>query len=165
MTTANPRPWWKGARGEWLLVAQVLLCILIIFGPRRIGGQPAWPFPFGRACPAAGRALMLAGGFLFLAGWIRLGRGLTALPYPRHGATLVQTGPYALVRHPMYGGLLALGFGWTLLVQSWLTLAYVVMLFVLLDFKSRREERWLTERFPAYRTYQQRVRRLVPFVY
>ena len=55
--------------------------------------------------------------------------------------------------------------GWALYVQGWLTLGYVVALFVFLDAKSRREERWLAERFPAYADYQQRVRKLIPFLY
>jgi protein-S-isoprenylcysteine O-methyltransferase Ste14 len=157
--------WWKGAHGEWFLAAQVILSALVIFGPRSVCGQPAWPLPVGRFWPAAGSVLLVAGAILFCAGWIRQGRGLSALPYPRAGISLIQTGPYALVRHPMYSGLLALGFGWGLSVQSWLTLAYAALLFVFLDLKSRREEKWLIERFPAYRDYQQRVRRLVPFIY
>ena len=76
-----------------------------------------------------------------------------------------MTGPYALARHPMYAGLLALGSGWVLLAQSWLTLAYAAVLFVFLDPTSRREERWLVARFPAYREYRHRGRRLAPFIY
>jgi protein-S-isoprenylcysteine O-methyltransferase Ste14 len=38
-------------------------------------------------------------------------------------------------------------------------------LFVLLDMKSRREERWLQEKFDNYGRYKMRVRRLIPFVY
>ena len=108
---------------------------------------------------------MVAGGVLLVAGLVRLGRGLTPLPYPKDGAELIQTGPFALVRHPMYSGGLVLGLGWALYVQGWLTLGYVVALFVFLDVKSRREERWLAERFPTYATYQRRVRKLIPFVY
>jgi protein-S-isoprenylcysteine O-methyltransferase Ste14 len=65
----------------------------------------------------------------------------------------------------MYSGLLALAFGWALVVQSWHTLGYAAALFALLDIKSRREEAWLAEGFPAYCEYRQRVRRLVPFIY
>lgn len=108
---------------------------------------------------------MVAGGVLLFAGLVRLGRGLTPLPYPRDGAELIQTGPYALVRHPMYGGGLALAAGWALYVRGWLTLGYVLALFVFLDVKSRREEKWLAEKFPTYAAYQRRVRRLVPFLY
>jgi protein-S-isoprenylcysteine O-methyltransferase Ste14 len=108
---------------------------------------------------------MAGGGALLLAGLIRLGRGLTPLPYPREGADLIQTGPYALVRHPMYSGGIGLAVGWAVYVQGWLTLGYVLALFVFLDAKSRREERWLVEKFPVYTAYQRRVRKLVPFLY
>jgi len=165
LAAADRTPWWKGARGEWLVVGQVVLMGLVFFGPRTVLGQPAWVFPFPQAWRVAGSVLMVAGGALFVAGLIRLGRGLTPLPYPKDGADLVQTGPFALVRHPMYSGGIVLGVGWALYVQGWLTLGYVVALFVFLDAKSRREERWLAEKFPTYGAYQRRVRKLLPFLY
>ena len=154
-----------GAHGEWLVVAQVLLIGLVFLGPRTVVGQPAWPFPFPHACLIVGVVLMIVGSLLLVAGLVRLGRGLTPLPYPKDGAELIQTGPFALVRHPMYSGGLILGLGWALYVHAWLTLGYVVLLFVFLDLKSRREEGWLAERFPMYAAYRQRVRKLIPFVY
>ena len=162
---ADRTPWWKGARGEWLVVGQVLLMGLVFFGPRTVPGHPAWTFPFPQAWPVVGSVLMVAGGALLVAGLVRLGGGLTPLPFPKEGADLIQTGPFALVRHPMYGGGLVLAVGWALYVQGWLTLGYVVALFVFLDAKARREERWLAEKFPAYAAYQRRVRKLIPFVY
>lgn len=161
----NPRRWWTGGRGEWLVVTQVALIALVFFGPRMVSGQPAWTFPFARASPVVGGILMAVGGALLLAGLVRLGSGLTPLPYPKDGATLVETGPFALVRHPMYSGGLVLALGWALYVRGWLTLVYVMALFMFLDLKSRREERWLMEKFPTYRDYQQRVRKLIPFLY
>ena len=158
-------PWWKGARGEWLVVIQVALIGLVFLGPRTVGGWPAWPFPFPRVCAFLGGAFMVGGSVLFVAGLIRLGPGLTPLPYPMDGAELVQTGPFALVRHPIYVGGLMLALGWALLIHGWLTLGYVVVLFIFLDVKSRREEKWLMEKFPAYAFYQRRVHKLIPFVY
>lgn len=165
MSPGVTTPWYRGSRGEWLVVGQVLLGGLIVGGPQRLAGHSAWPFPVGRLWPLAGSVLMVGGAVLFLAGLRSLGRGLSVLPYPKDGTVLVQTGPYAWVRHPLYSGLLGLGFGWALCVQSGLTLGYAAALFVLLDLKSRREEAWLTERFPAYPEYSRRVRRLVPFLY
>jgi protein-S-isoprenylcysteine O-methyltransferase Ste14 len=165
VTAPERLPWWKGARGEWLVVGQIALIGLVFFGPRRLPGWPAWVFPFPHAWPVTGGVLMVGGGALLVAGLIGLGRGLTPLPYPKDGADLIQTGPFALVRHPIYSGGLGFGLGWALYVQGWLTLAYVFALFVFLDAKSRREERWLTEKFGAYAAYQRRVRKLIPFLY
>ncbi|MGD1047449.1 MAG: isoprenylcysteine carboxylmethyltransferase family protein [Candidatus Krumholzibacteriaceae bacterium] len=162
-TAVDSKPWWKGARGEWLVVTQVLLILLVFFGPRAAASWPAWPFP--HAFRLAGGVLMIVGGTLLAAGLVRLGRGLTPLPYPRDGAELVQTGPFALVRHPMYSGGVVLALGWALCVRGWLTLLYVVVLFVFVDMKSRREEKWLAEKFSTYATYKKRVRKLIPFVY
>jgi protein-S-isoprenylcysteine O-methyltransferase Ste14 len=165
LMVADKTPWWKGARGEWLVVIQVVLIGLVFLGPRTVAGWPAWPFPFPRMLVVMGSAFMVGGGSLLFAGLVRLGMGLTPLPYPKEGAGLVQTGPFALIRHPMYGGGLMLALGWALFIQGWLTLGYVAVLFAFLDMKSRREERWLAEKFPEYASYQRRVRKLIPFVY
>ncbi len=163
MVTVSP-PWWKGARGEWLVVIQVVLMATVVLGPRTFTGAPA--FPFSAACRVAGGVLMILGLLLFAPAIVSLGaRRITPLPYPREGITLVDTGAYGIVRHPMYGGGVIFAFGWALFVHGWLTLAYAAALFVFVDFKSRREERWLVERFPAYPDYRRRVRRLVPFIY
>jgi protein-S-isoprenylcysteine O-methyltransferase Ste14 len=145
----NLNPWWKGSRGEWLVVAQVILIGLVFLGPRTVFGHPRRPFPFPEVCSVVGILFMAGGGLLFFAGLLRLGRGLTPLPYPKEGAPFIQTGPYALVRHPMYCGGLLLALGWALFIQGCLALGYVAVLFLLLDIKSRREEAWLMERFPT----------------
>jgi protein-S-isoprenylcysteine O-methyltransferase Ste14 len=158
-------PRWKGARGEWFVLAQFVLGLLVLVGPRSLGAFGAWSLPFVRERQLAGAVLILAGTALFLAGIIRLGSALTPLPYPKEGAPLVQGGPFALVRHPMYAGVLAACLGIALAVTGWLTFVYVAAALVLLDVKSRREERWLVEKFPEYPAYQRRVRKLIPFVY
>lgn len=159
------KPWWKGARGEWLVAIQVGLIVLVFFGPRTAAGLPSWPLPFPAACRFLGGLLMAGGIALLAAGLASLGRGLTPLPYPKKGAGLIQRGPYALVRHPMYSGGILMALGWAIFVQGWLTLGYAALLFVFLDLKSRLEERWLAERFPAYGAYRKRVRKLIPFLY
>lgn len=163
LPAADRARWWRGSRGEWLVAAQLVLMALVFFGPRTVRALPAFSFP--PASRPVGMVLMLAGGALLVWGIVRLGSRLTPLPYPKDGSTLVRTGPYAIVRHPMYCGGLGLAFGWALWVRGWLTLGYVCALFVLLDLKSRREERWLAEQFPAYPDYQRRVKRLIPFIF
>jgi protein-S-isoprenylcysteine O-methyltransferase Ste14 len=82
------------------------------------------------------------------------------------GQTVITTGPYAIVRHPMYGGVLiaalgtplALGSGWGLLV---LLFTIPVLVWRILD-----EEQLLEKDLPGYAEYMHQVRfRLVPFVW
>jgi protein-S-isoprenylcysteine O-methyltransferase Ste14 len=165
MTPEKAPPWWTGARGEWYVIVQAVLMVLLLVGPRTPSDGLGWSLPFAPQRQVAGAVLVVAGGAFFLAGLFRLGSALTPLPYPKDNAPLVQTGPFALVRHPIYCGGLILSVGIALMVSGWLTFVYVAALFVLLDVKSRQEERWLVQKFPEYRDYQRRVRKLVPFVY
>jgi protein-S-isoprenylcysteine O-methyltransferase Ste14 len=164
MPAGNKTRWWKGKHGERLVVLQVILMALVFFGPRMMPGKLRTYIMPG-ACQIVGWPLMIFGFILFLAGLIRMGRRLTPLPYPKDGSQLIETGPFGIVRHPMYSGGLIFALGWALFVRSWLTIGYVIVLFIFLDFKSRCEEKWLMEKFPKYRDYQKRVRKLIPFIY
>jgi protein-S-isoprenylcysteine O-methyltransferase Ste14 len=165
MKQTSPAPWWRGRRGEWYVVAQVALIALVLFGPRSLAGWPAWQAPFTWLAWAAGGFSLLAGAWLFASAVLRLGSNLAAVPFPKDGGSLVETGPYRLVRHPIYCGIVAMAFGWALLVHGWLTILYALAMLAFFDIKSRREERWLAERYPGYAAYRKRVRKLIPFIY
>jgi protein-S-isoprenylcysteine O-methyltransferase Ste14 len=165
MMSKSREPWWRGTRGEWYAVGQVVLMGLVFFGPRHYSGWSLRPFPIPTICTSIGVGLLLFGTALLVAGFRRLGANLTPLPYPKEKANLIESGPYRFVRHPMYSGGAAIAFGWALFVQSWFTLLYALILAVFLDIKSRQEERWLAMKYPGYGEYQRRVRRLIPFIY
>jgi protein-S-isoprenylcysteine O-methyltransferase Ste14 len=158
-------PWWKGTHGEWYVVAQVALFVLVILGPRNWPGWPKWIAPFTWLGSIGGGMLLLAGILLLVTAIFRLGPNLTAVPYPKEQGILIETGPYQLVRHPIYCGAILIALGWGLLVHGWLTLGYAIILLVFFDIKSRREEEWLKAKFPGYKEYQKRVRKLIPFIY
>src|SRR5512138_2070245 len=159
-------PWWKGARGEWYVVTQIVLIVLTILSPRTWPGWPIWQFPFTWLGTAVGSFLLVAGVLLFVAALFRLGPNLTPVPYPKEQGTLIETGPYRLVRHPIYSGVILSVFGWAFLVHGWITLGYAIVILVFLDIKSRREEQWLKEKFRDYDAYQRHVvHRLIPFLY
>jgi protein-S-isoprenylcysteine O-methyltransferase Ste14 len=157
--------WWRGARGEWYVVIQIVLMALVFFGPSTSRQLPDWPTAVANGATLVGALLMLAGIGLLIAGAFRLRSNLTPLPAPRHDGTLIQTGAYGLVRHPMYTGGIGIAVGWALVVNGWLTLLYAIALIVFFELKSRREERWLVEKYPEYVDYQRRVPRLIPFIH
>lgn len=157
--------WWKGVRGEWYVIAQGGLFLLVVFGPRTWHGLPGWSVPSMWFGSVTGSISLILGGVLSTMGSLKLGANLTALPYPKDGSILIEVGPYRWVRHPIYGGVILAAFGWGLWVHSWLTLGYALILLIFLDIKSRREEQWLRDIFPDYINYQKRVRKLIPFIY
>ena len=163
--TSPHAPWWKGIRGEWYVAVQVVIFGFIALGPRDAPGLPLWSGPLASAADVGGVALVVVGAALAIAGAVALGRNLTALPYPKDDSVLVESGPYRIVRNPIYSGLIIGAFGLALAAHSWLSLLYALALLVLFDVKTRKEERWLLERYPAYAEYRQRVRKLLPWVW
>ncbi len=161
----RPLPWWRGRRGEWYVLTQIVLVLVVCLGPRSLPGPGAWPPSLVLVSTLVGAALILTGGALFLASLIWLGSNLTPLPHPKNHGNLVQSGPYALVRHPIYGGGILVAYGWALIVQGGLTLLYATVLLVFLEFKATREERWLVETYSEYPDYRRRVRKLIPFIH
>lgn len=154
-----------GKRGEWYVVIQFLLFALLAFGPEATGALPYWSGVARTISRFLGAPLGIAGAGLLAAGIIYLGHNLTAVPHPKQSAKLVTTGAYALVRHPIYSGIILGALGWSLWKGSTLMVLYTAILLLFFDIKSRREERWLSDKFGEYAHYQQKIRKLIPFVY
>lgn len=82
------------------------------------------------------------------------------------GQTVISTGLYGIVRHPMYAGVLPLVVAMPLALGSYWALLLVVPLLPILAWRLVDEERVLTARLPGYADYCRRVRfRLVPGVW
>jgi protein-S-isoprenylcysteine O-methyltransferase Ste14 len=79
------------------------------------------------------------------------------------GHRVIDTGPYAVVRHPMYSGVILYFAAVALLLGSWWGLIFSSLFVALFAVRARLEERALREGLPGYADYQARVRyRLVP---
>ena len=87
-----------------------------------------------------------------------LGKSVSPFPKPPATSELRESGVYALVRHPIYGGILLLSLAWSLALSPW-ALIPTGALVIALQLKSRLEERWLNDRHPSYAGYRARVRR------
>ena len=150
-----------GPRGVgWVLIQGVLL-VLVAAAGWSLG--PDWSGPLRLAGIVVGIVLIAGGIVLAARGVVDLGGALTPLPMPRDGAELVVTGVYALVRHPIYGGLVLAAFGWAIVRASVVAVVLAAALAAFFRVKSAREEAWLEQRFPAYDAYRARTRRLIPW--
>ena len=113
---------------------------------------------------ALGTLVVLAGAALAAWAKLRLGRWFTGTFGVKEGHELVSDGPYGITRHPIYTGLLLTVLGAALAWDSALTLLLALLLAVPFSFHTVYEEALFEQHFgEAYRDYQHRVPRLVPF--
>jgi protein-S-isoprenylcysteine O-methyltransferase Ste14 len=148
----------------WVLL--VIACLLLVYGRREL------PYPLNLRIIPHITPIACAAAFLCVAGlafalWARvtLGRNWSGVVTLKEGHELVERGPYRFVRHPIYTGMLIMFFA-TALVQSHLAgFVGVLLMFASFWIKLEREETLMLQQFPErYAAYQQRVKRIVPFV-
>src|SRR3990167_2318465 len=87
------------------------------------------------------------------------------LPEVKRGSRLITSGPYQVIRHPMYSSLLIIGLA---LVTNYISLSRLLALTILavvLLIKINREEKSLLRYFKNYPSYQKRTYKLIPFIY
>jgi len=109
---------------------------------------------------------LCVGGLLFCI-WARftLGRNWSGVVTFKGGHELITRGPYAIVRHPIYTGILIMIVATVIVLGHIAGIIALPFVFCGLWIKLRYEEKLMLEKFPAeYATYQRRVKRLIPFV-
>ena len=114
-----------------------------------------------------GAVLMIAS---FLGGAVVFRENSFAAPVVKlqreRGQTIVTTGPYAVVRHPMYAVGVLFFIGAPLLLGSFWGLAVIPLMLLLLAIRTVGEEKMLRQEFPEYADYAARVRsRLFPGIW
>jgi len=148
--------------GRWVAVQALLAAALLaaaIWDRGSLGLGGVW-FEW------VGRALVVAGALQAILGLRHLGSQLTAFPEPIRRGTLVDSGIYGLVRHPLYGANVILMAGLALHQNSSWAIVVAVVSAGFYIFKAVSEEQRLVFRYPGYRAYQQRVpARLIPFLF
>jgi protein-S-isoprenylcysteine O-methyltransferase Ste14 len=153
--------------GSWrssLLVRLLLIAILGLASTAgSVGGRLWVPGPLIGWLLATVVVIGLA-----FALWARaeIGRDWSAGIVLKEDHRLIRSGPYAIVRHPIYTGLIAMVLATSLDLGAAAGIALALALAAVLWGKSRREERLMAATFPdAYPDYRRRVRAFVPYVY
>lgn len=152
---------WPILIGVRLTGLLIIACTIAWLTNPALFGWASWPIPeVVRWAGVAGFALTV-----FWLIWIfhTLGRNLTDTVVTRRDAYLVASGPYRLVRNPMYVGVLTLGLALGLALGTWLLPVASLLIFTLFVIRTRTEEHYLIERFgDQYRDYMARVGRFFP---
>jgi protein-S-isoprenylcysteine O-methyltransferase Ste14 len=156
--------WWRGERGEYWVIAQIILFIGFVIMPIypvvvRASLSPIWKY--------AGWGLTgifsLMAALLLLAGITELGANLTPLPHPRNDGELVTSGVYGVVRHPIYSGVIFLSIAYS--CWQWSLIHSIGVFLIFFEVKARKEESWLSNKFSDYDAYRSQVKKLIPWIY
>lgn len=95
-----------------------------------------------------------------------IGTNWSPLIQVKEGHELIRTGPYAVVRHPIYTGLMLATLGTAIVYGELSGFLGFIMVVAAWGYKSRLEESAMAEQFGAqYETYRTHVKGLVPFVW
>jgi protein-S-isoprenylcysteine O-methyltransferase Ste14 len=132
----------------------LLLCYFLVFN-ERAGGTPLW--------------MQIMSGFMVLAGTVlvilpvlQLNKFISVFPTPVNGAQLVTNGAFKYVRHPIYAGIILGGAGLALMMNNFIQLVIVLLLYLLFEVKSDYEEQQLSKVFSDYETYKNRTHKFFP---
>jgi protein-S-isoprenylcysteine O-methyltransferase Ste14 len=146
--------------------AEMICALALLSFPRLgVGWLGVQLVPWSEALFVIG-AVMLAGGLGF-AIWARvhLGQHWSGHVTLKAGHRLIRTGPYAIVRHPIYTGLILAMLGTAVAVDEVRGVLAVIIATQAHVRKLRLEERWLSEEFGSeYEQYRREVKALVPGV-
>jgi protein-S-isoprenylcysteine O-methyltransferase Ste14 len=118
-----------------------------------------WPFWLGAAVTIAG---------LLFAVWARehLGKNWSRSVTIKQGHELITSGPYAVVRHPIYSGILTGFLGMAIAVSQVRGFVAFALVFLALWLKLRMEEEWMRSQFgETYATYARQTAALVPYLF
>jgi len=144
----------------WLIVGAPVVLVVLRLVPRSFWRSVQWWNPelavLGTLCVALSAALML------WARWV-LGAMWAGRPLVQEQHELCTTGPYRLVRHPIYTGMAGLALGGTLVAGFGQLLLVLAVTLAFLGWRVRVEDRLMTATFgDRFRAYRGQVRALLP---
>ncbi|HEY5098748.1 MAG TPA: isoprenylcysteine carboxylmethyltransferase family protein [Gaiellaceae bacterium] len=150
-------PWGREARIRVVLI--VIVVVLVRLGAFRGHGVHTDPLREG-----IGLVLFVVGLAFAIRARLTIGRNWGTPMTQKDEPELVTSGPYRLVRHPIYSGVLVAGAG-TAVALSWWWLVPVALAGIYFIYSATVEERYLTEQFPdTYPAYKRSTKMLVPFI-
>jgi protein-S-isoprenylcysteine O-methyltransferase Ste14 len=138
-----------------------VVAIVVMVFDHRFGWSPAVPAYLSILGDALGALGILV--YFFV---VKENRYAAATVQVVEGQTVVSTGPYAIVRHPMYAGALLVFIGAPLALGSWWGLLFTPLFIAGVVWRLLNEEKFLYENLPGYTEYVHKVRhRLVPHIW
>jgi protein-S-isoprenylcysteine O-methyltransferase Ste14 len=145
--------------------------VVLVIGYFLLIKSSSLPPPFDWIVVSHTKSSAWIGAFLCVSGlvfaiWARmiLGRNWSGVITLKEGHELIERGPYRVVRHPIYTGILAMFSGTAIAIGYFGGFLGLLLVFVIFWMKLKREEDLMLKQFPdRYPAYQRRVKRIIPF--
>jgi protein-S-isoprenylcysteine O-methyltransferase Ste14 len=148
----------------YLILFAVAIWVFLASGISHMPDVELWPYT--RQTGLVADIVVAFGLFFLLWARITLGTNWSGTVTIKENHELITTGPYAIVRHPIYTGMLVMLFGVAILTGHAIVFGFVAVVTVAMWVKSLTEEGMMTKEFPdAYPAYRQRVPALIPFIF
>jgi len=148
----------------YLILFAVAIWVFLASGISRMPDVELWPYT--RQTGLIADIVVAFGLFFLLWARITLGTNWSGTVTIKENHELITSGPYAIVRHPIYTGMLVMLTGVAILAGHAIVFGFVAVVTVAMWIKSRTEEAMMTKEFPdAYPAYRKRVSALIPFIF
>jgi len=150
-----------------LEIVPMALVFMLFFSSRTLADWTSMQFvPDTLAWRSLGTAMTVAGAALAIWARFYLGRNWSATVTVKQEHELIRTGPYRVVRHPIYSGLLLALLGTAIYGGQVKGLIAVAVAMIVWKMKSLREESFMQSEFgEQYAQYRREVKGLVPFIW
>jgi protein-S-isoprenylcysteine O-methyltransferase Ste14 len=157
--------WWREIAVRLAFFALVILALQVAVESHALPNAPPHALNTDTLMGLIGFVFSALGIGLAILGRAHLGQNHGTPMSNKASLELVTTGPYALVRHPIYGGILLAVLG-SAVGQSVFWLLPLIAYGPVFIRSARREEQHLSEQFPErYRAYEKQTKMLLPFVF
>jgi len=123
-----------------------------------------WSLKLGLTIQKFGLAIAVFGGIIITLALLQLNKNLSPFPTPKESSSLLQSGLYKFIRHPIYTGIILLFSGYSVYQNSVYKLLVSVVLVILFYLKSIYEEERLEQTFPDYKNYKTKTGRFFPWI-
>lgn len=141
-------------KGRLIVLIQFALLILMVLAPASDRSSLVFVI--------LGSTFVVIGSFVIAISFRDLGNSLTVMPESKEGASLITSGIYSKIRHPIYSAILLVSAGFLLIKMSVASIMVFGALSCLLIYKAKYEDTILREKFPEASDYQRSTNAFLP---